>query len=74
MTLTVRSARLLLAPLGIAVGVYLSEVGRDGKFAAVVRFVMQEPEKRPVSAVADRDEVRDVVEVTGTIRPVRPLR
>lgn len=32
--------------------------------AAVVRFVMLEPEKRPVSAVADRDEVRDVVEVT----------
>ncbi len=31
---------------------------------AVVRFVMQEPEKRPVSAVADRDEVRDVIEVT----------
>jgi NAD+ kinase len=31
---------------------------------AVVRFVMLEPEKRPVSAVADRDEVRDVVEVT----------
>lgn len=31
---------------------------------AVVKFVMLEPEKRPVSAVADRDEVRDVVEVT----------
>jgi NAD+ kinase len=31
---------------------------------AVVRFVMLEHEKRPVSAVADRDEVRDVVEVT----------
>ncbi len=31
---------------------------------AVVRFVMLEPEKRPVSAVADRDEVRDVTEVT----------
>lgn len=31
---------------------------------AVVRFVMLEPDKRPVSAVADRDEVRDVVEVT----------
>lgn len=31
---------------------------------AVVRFVMLEPEKRPVSAVADRDEFRDVVEVT----------
>lgn len=31
---------------------------------AVARFVMQEPEKRPVSAVADRDEVRDVLEVT----------
>ena len=31
---------------------------------AVVKFVMLEPEKRPVSACADRDEVRDVVEVT----------
>ena len=31
---------------------------------AVVRFVMLEPDKRPVSAVADRDEVRDVVEVS----------
>ncbi len=31
---------------------------------SVVRFVMLEPEKRPVSAVADRDEVRDVIEVT----------
>ena len=31
---------------------------------AVVKFVMLEPEKRPVSAVADRDEVRDVIEVT----------
>jgi NAD+ kinase len=31
---------------------------------AVVRFVMLEHEKRPVSAVADRNEVRDVVEVT----------
>ncbi len=31
---------------------------------AVVRFVILNPEKRPVSAVADRDEVRDVVEVT----------
>ena len=31
---------------------------------AVVRFVMLEPEKRPVSAVADRDEVRDVIEVS----------
>jgi NAD+ kinase len=31
---------------------------------AIVRFVMMEPEKRPVSAVADRDEVRDVIEVT----------
>ena len=31
---------------------------------AMVRFVMLEPEKRPVSAVADRDEVRDVIEVT----------
>src|SRR6201999_4208620 len=31
---------------------------------AAVRFEMLEPEKRPVSAVADRDEVRDVVEVT----------
>ena len=31
---------------------------------AEVRFVMLEPDKRPVSAVADRDEVRDVIEVT----------
>jgi NAD+ kinase len=31
---------------------------------ASVKFEMLEPEKRPVSAVADRDEVRDVVEVT----------
>lgn len=31
---------------------------------AVVKFQMLEPDKRPVSAVADRDEVRDVVEVT----------
>jgi NAD+ kinase len=31
---------------------------------AVVRFEMLENEKRPVSAVADRDEVRDVVRVT----------
>ncbi len=31
---------------------------------AILKFVMLEPEKRPVSAVADRDEVRDVVEVT----------
>lgn len=31
---------------------------------ATVKFVMLEPEKRPVSAVADRDEVRDVVEVS----------
>ena len=31
---------------------------------AIVRFVILEPEKRPVSAVADRDEVRDVIEVT----------
>jgi NAD+ kinase len=31
---------------------------------AVVKFEMLEPEKRPVSAVADREEVRDVVEVT----------
>jgi NAD+ kinase len=31
---------------------------------ATVKFVMLEAEKRPVSAVADRDEVRDVVEVT----------
>ena len=31
---------------------------------AVVRFVIMNPAKRPVSAVADRDEVRDVVEVT----------
>jgi NAD+ kinase len=31
---------------------------------AVVRFVMLEQDKRPVSAVADRDEVRDVAEVT----------
>ncbi len=31
---------------------------------ATVRFVMLEPDKRPVSAVADRDEVRDVVQVT----------
>jgi NAD+ kinase len=31
---------------------------------ATVKFEMLEPEKRPVSAVADRDEVRDVVEVT----------
>ena len=30
---------LLGAPLGMAVGVYLSEVGRDGRFASVVRFV-----------------------------------
>jgi NAD+ kinase len=30
---------------------------------AVVRFVMLEPDKRPVSAVADRTEVRDVIEV-----------
>jgi len=31
---------------------------------AVVKFSILEHEKRPVSAVADRDEVRDVVEVT----------
>ena len=31
---------------------------------ATVKFVMQEPDKRPVSAVADRTEIRDVVEVT----------
>ncbi len=31
---------------------------------AMVRFVILNPEKRPVSAVADREEVRDVVEVT----------
>lgn len=31
---------------------------------AVVRFVILNPAKRPVSAVADREEVRDVVEVT----------
>ena len=31
---------------------------------ATVRFEMLEDDKRPVSAVADRDEVRDVVEVT----------
>jgi NAD+ kinase len=31
---------------------------------ATVRFEMLEHDKRPVSAVADRDEVRDVVEVT----------
>lgn len=31
---------------------------------AIVKFVMLEPEKRPVSAVADREEVRDVIEVT----------
>lgn len=31
---------------------------------AVVHFSVLEHEKRPVSAVADRDEVRDVVEVT----------
>jgi NAD+ kinase len=31
---------------------------------ATVKFVMMEQEKRPVSAVADRDEVRDVTEVT----------
>jgi NAD+ kinase len=31
---------------------------------AEVKFEMLEPEKRPVSAVADRDEIRDVVEVT----------
>ncbi len=30
---------LIGAPLGIAVGVYLSEVGKNGKFASVVRFV-----------------------------------
>jgi len=31
---------------------------------AVVRFVILNPAKRPVSAVADREEVRDVIEVT----------
>ncbi len=31
---------------------------------ATVRFVILNPGKRPVSAVADRDEVRDVIEVT----------
>jgi NAD+ kinase len=31
---------------------------------ATVRFEMLEKDKRPVSAVADRDEVRDVVQVT----------
>jgi NAD+ kinase len=31
---------------------------------ATVRFEMLEEDKRPVSAVADRDEVRDVVQVT----------
>ena len=31
---------------------------------AVVRFIILNPSKRPVSAVADRDEVRDVAEVT----------
>jgi phosphate transport system permease protein len=30
---------LIGAPLGMAVGVYLSEVGRSGRFASVVRFV-----------------------------------
>jgi len=30
---------LIGAPLGIAVGVYLAEVGRTGRFASVVRFV-----------------------------------
>lgn len=30
---------LMGAPLGMAVGVYLSEVGRNSKFASVVRFV-----------------------------------
>ncbi len=30
---------LLGGPIGVAVGVYLSEVGRDGRFATVVRFV-----------------------------------
>ncbi|KAF0182655.1 MAG: phosphate ABC transporter permease PstA [Hyphomonadaceae bacterium] len=30
---------LLGAPLGMAVGVYLAEVGREGRFASVVRFV-----------------------------------
>ncbi len=41
---------------------------------AVVRFVMQEHEKRPVSAVADRDEVRDVVEVTVREDRTRSMR
>ena len=31
---------------------------------ATVKFVIMEQDKRPVSAVADRDEVRDVAEVT----------
>ncbi len=30
---------LIGAPLGIAVGVYLAEVGQNGRFAAIVRFV-----------------------------------
>jgi phosphate transport system permease protein len=30
---------LMGAPLGMAVGVYLAEVGREGRFASVVRFV-----------------------------------
>ena len=41
---------------------------------AVVRFVMIEPEKRPVSAVADREEVRDVVEVTVREDRTRSMR
>ena len=41
---------------------------------AVVRFEMMEHEKRPVSAVADRDEVRDVVEVTVREDRSQPLR
>ena len=41
---------------------------------SVVRFVMMEHEKRPVSAVADRDEVRDVVEVSVREDRSQPLR
>ncbi len=41
---------------------------------SVVRFEMLEHEKRPVSAVADRDEVRDVIEVSVREDRSQPLR
>jgi NAD+ kinase len=41
--------------------------------AAETVFEMREPEKRPVSAVADSTEVRDAVEVSVRVHPVHQL-